>query len=172
MRRMGLDWRSATPPPTDDQWAKLYCASCPVAVECLHEAIVTNEEYGIRALGLQGRRALRRVWLSGDPVEYAAKLHEAVDRLKGADDRPWQEMRRCERCEASGISNGWVPAGRHPEDQNGPNAQCGKAVTYARGCRCWHCKLARSLRLTPQRTEEEEPQGDRHHHVPTCATPR
>jgi len=147
------------PPVTNDRRAKKVCAGCPVALPCLHSSIVNVERHGVWATGDQARRHLRRMWLASkvDPTKkgaYLDALEQAVDAMRGVDVRPETERQSCARCVASGIPMGYIPKGRHPVDLNGPDAKCGYPVTYARGCRCWHCKLARTQRPFKARLAE------------------
>lgn len=123
--------------------ARTVCGECPVRVECLDHAVTENLSDGIfggqpRAL----REWVRSRYLQG-PDTYRLALTTAMADLdaylgKPGAERAMQARRRCERCA------GWVPAGRHPIDRNGPGATCGKTSTYNKGCRCGPCRAAKS----------------------------
>lgn len=148
-------------PPRDDVMAKSICGTCAVAENCLDLSVRTAEKFGIWAAGDQHRRSLRRQWgrsmATGNWGRYYQAIAGVVEKVKGNEVRPRTPRRDCARCARSGISNGFIPAGHHPVDENGENARCGFPVTYARGCRCWHCALARAQRTSDlfiQRVEE------------------
>jgi hypothetical protein len=131
--------------------AKEYCRSCPVAHKCIDHSVRHNETLGIWGVGGARRRMLRRIWISAQVgIRTEDEYLEAVDRevriLRGTFERPFTPRRACERCKLSGLSS-HIPAGRHPEDCNGPAARCGLPSTYARGCRCWYCGFARAARV-------------------------
>lgn len=109
--------------------AKAICAECPVAVDCLQDALARREKLGIRG-GASPRR--RRVLL----VAWLQRRH---------DYSPSCTSTACEWCplvrEHLGGLSGHAES---PFDLNGPNAQHGRRSTYARGCRCGTCTFAAS----------------------------
>lgn len=137
---------------------------CPVRVECAVYAVLTKQQQGIwGGLGADGKLKWLRSVVHGSESEDDEPLGEAIDAppslvnqlryrieteqaaLRGelsgtASQRRYQEARQCERC------GDWISAGAHPPDRNTPGATCGKAVTYAKGCRCRRCEIANSLR--------------------------
>lgn len=112
------------------------CASCPVRVDCLQYALVGEakaELYGVwGGAGERGRRYLRSLWVrsphpdrvagpEGCDCEFCAALVEHERRLAAL---------------AVGEPEG------QPLVTYGAGAQHGRAVTYARGCRCDDCREA------------------------------
>jgi hypothetical protein len=107
--------------------AKAICALCPVVVDCLIDALTRREK-----LGIWGGASQRRRRVLG-PL-YAARRHEFNPSC--SDDV-------CEWCPAvlahlRNLADHEAP----PVVLNGPNAQCGRRSTYARGCRCGPCSFA------------------------------
>lgn len=134
--------------PTDPR-PKDVCAGCTVSGECLAYSIVTNQEHGVWAVGGTRRRFLRRQYLALDFEQFLKVVEAEIELLKsGFQRRDVQPARECDRCARQGLVSG-ISQGVHPEDLNGEHARCGKPVTYARGCRCWYCKLAHARRSSP-----------------------
>lgn len=141
----------SNPAPRNDVRAKEICAQCPVAAECMATSIVMNEEVGIWGIGGQRRRYLRKQYLTLSASEFAQVVMAEVELLRcGYRRTEVQPQRLCERCARQGRVS-WLAEGVFPEDTNGPGARCGKPVTYARGCRCWSCRLAHSMRISGRR---------------------
>lgn len=129
--------------------AKRVCVDCEVREQCLDHAVRNNEDVGIwGGTGEDRRRNVRRIYLlskrEGNPWLYWRALAEEANQIgrthgTNTEERPHTDLARCERCFE------WVPAGRHPIDRNGPNAQCGVVATYNKGCRCRICARAKKL---------------------------
>jgi hypothetical protein len=98
--------------------AKAVCATCPVWVECLTEAVDRRERTGI--WGGAGGAQLRTL---------------ARARRRGAAS--WEAALADHRVDLDDIAAGRRPAGA--TNANGAGATCGLAVTYSRGCRCESC---------------------------------
>lgn len=136
--------------------AKKVCVDCTVREDCLDYAVRHNEDSGIwGGLGEDRRRHVRRQYLTSivedDPWIYLNALAEETSEIgrqfgTNTEERPWTDRRRCDSCHE------WVPAGRHPVNRNGPNAQCGVASTYNKGCRCRLCGLAKTIDQRRTRT--------------------
>lgn len=136
------------PSPRNDLKAKEICAQCPVARECIMTSVATNEDRGVWGVGGQRRRYLRKQWATLDSNQFSSVVDQEVRLLRNGYERiEVQPAGSCERCARRGITSR-MAEGVRPEDVNGENARCGKAVTYARGCRCIPCKLAHSMRVT------------------------
>ncbi len=122
---MGSDeWSRAFFPSDSDTdnhgaQAKAVCATCPVWVECLTEAVDRRERTGI--WGGAGGAQLRTL---------------ARARRRGAS--AWRAALEEHRRDLEAIAAGRRPAGA--TDANGRGATCGVATTYARGCRCTACE--------------------------------
>jgi Transcription factor WhiB len=152
--------------PRNDRRAKAVCSECPVAAECMATAVAKNEEHGVWAVGGQRRRYLRRQYMNLPWAEFELVMQLEVELLRNGYARTeTQPLRKCARCERQGWT-AWLPAGVYPEDVNGLGARCGRAVTYARGCRCWYCRLAHSMRINTRishwlarATDEEDRQA-------------
>jgi WhiB family redox-sensing transcriptional regulator len=121
-------WFPAKSDGTDDsdnhgRQAKAICATCPVRLDCLVDALQRNEDGGIwGGAGEPTRRALVRV--------LPAATHQP-------DDLP--DVCGCAWCElVAAFFAGDVI------DSNGPGATHYHRVTYGRGCRCFACRLATS----------------------------
>lgn len=147
----------------DEAKAKEVCAVCPVPNECINDAVVMRTVNGIWGTGGDRRRRLRRLYLKWQATGsktakkvYLRAVQVEVDLLRGVHVRRRRPMRRCERCAKQGLTS-WIPAGVHPEDRNGDGARCNFAVTYARGCRCYYCRLAHSQRFhRPKKVKVEK----------------
>lgn len=135
---------------------------CPVAVECAVYAVLTKQQLGVwGGLGADGKLKWLRSFVHGsddgepmvdvpDPgtavvVELARRVETEQAALRGelsgtSTLREVQPARQCDRC------GDWISEGAHPPDRNTAGAKCGKAVTYAKGCRCRRCEVANSLR--------------------------
>lgn len=122
--------------------AKEVCVDCPVILDCLDHA-VRHHEVGIWGGTSTATRAVLAVAWHEGYMAYAqavAAVLAALGReLAGhPDERPVQPEQICRRC------GDQIPAGRWPNDTNGPNATCGYTATYNRGCRCKRCRDAKS----------------------------
>lgn len=152
--------RPGDPKPKD------VCARCTVSGECLTYSVVTNAEFGVWGVGGTRRRFLRRQYLTLEFDQFLKVVEGEIELLQaGFERRDVQPARECDRCARQGLVSG-VSQGVHPEDLNGEHARCGKPVTYARGCRCWYCRLAHARRSSPLRrpvidleTEDEQAYG-------------
>jgi len=140
--------------------AKGVCADCTVRVECLTYAVEVGESAGIwGGVGEDRRAGLRRVYLSGDAVEWVRALaaeadHIAVSISGFPDDRVpvWQAP--CVRC------GDRIWSGTPPPDRNGPNATCGRPSTYNRGCRCERCVLGKGRYAGKKSGANGSPRGE------------
>ena len=147
-----LPWFGATVfVPFDDDWwfperqgdpafvAKRVCAACPVREECLADALERGEEFGIwGGAGEQTRRALRR--LDGERQDAAVGRHFVrLDHLAAQG-------------KAVRIADQTVDVAY------GPNAQCGTASKYGRGCHCPRCTEAKRV---DQRARRERKRTER-----------
>jgi len=147
---------------------------CPVAEQCATWAVVSRQQAGIfGGFGADGKLKWLRALLWGnddsapevesledllaDPIEgsetldlsdliSAIRTEQAQLKIEygleeeSATQREWTPMRACGRCGDP------IPAGRHPPDRNTPGATCGVAVTYAKGCRCFRCRVSNARR--------------------------
>ena len=122
--------------------AKAICARCPVAVACLNFAVRQRITVGIYGgVNEQRRTRLRAVLLNGSALEYDEALDTAIQRTRDEVNGvapPEQDAGICQRC------GDVIDPGPRPEDRNGPNATCGLAATYNKGCRCRSCKQAKA----------------------------
>lgn len=113
-------------PETDDtdnhgRAAKAICATCPVRLDCLVDALQRNEDGGIwGGAGEPTRRALARV--------LPAATH---------DPTVLPDVCGCEWCAliTAFLAGAMI-------DSNGPGATHGLRATYNNGCRCFACRLA------------------------------
>lgn len=107
--------------------AKKVCRACPVRKSCLTYAIEQHEEHGIwGGYGEKDRRYLNRKW---------------NERECDGWGWAWSDVNcSCSWCQAllEAVRDDTV------FNSNGPNATHGLRVTYARGCRCFPCKMAAS----------------------------
>lgn len=117
-----------------------HCAECDVQLQCLHYAVQAKEEHGTwGGTSANFRKTLRKIYDTGDSLAYQRAIAKHV-RVLGVEvvgyeaeeqDKPvWQEETVCKRCGAI------IKAGTHPEDRNGPGADCGNPATYNKGSRC------------------------------------
>jgi hypothetical protein len=149
---------------------------CPVAEECAMWAVASRQQTGVfGGFGADGKLKWLRslVWGEEDDPEEPdlfdeittdtiAEFPETADlsmlidairveqeelrieyKLRGPKpktQRPFQPKTQCRRCGDT------IPSGHHPEDRNTPGATCGKAVSYAKGCRCFRCRVANAMR--------------------------
>lgn len=147
-------------PISDTILARSVCEVCPVAYECIDFSVVNCLLYGFWGVGGDRRRRLRRLYVTATTSDskkgwrdYHRALRVEADLLRGQHKRKATPLRECERCARQGVRT-HVPAGTHPEDRNGDGARCGFAVTYARGCRCYLCRLAHLARFQgPSRSD-------------------
>jgi WhiB family redox-sensing transcriptional regulator len=113
--------------------AKKICAGCPVAHECLTYAVSEHEEYGIwGGCGGSKLRALSSIWA----------------RKRQCDGYGWKRDCNCKWCTTLDrviMENAVLNA-------NGKGATHGIRVTYARGCRCFACRMAASRYSADQRS--------------------
>ena len=129
-----------------DPKPKEVCAGCTVSGECLTYSILTNQEHGVWGVGGTRRRFLRRQYLTLEFDDFLRVVEGEIELLRsGFNRREVKPAQECARCARQGLRSG-IPQGTHPEDLNGEHARCGKPVTYARGCRCWFCRLAHAKR--------------------------
>ena len=134
------------PKPPPELKPRIICGGCTVAAECITHSVVENEDNGIWGVGGTRRRFLRKQYLALERDQFLQVVAQEVELLRSGFVRTVEtEARACERCVRQGLRS-QVPKGIHPEDLNGPNARCGKPVTYARGCRCWFCRFAHAQR--------------------------
>lgn len=112
--------------------AKVICGSCPVARDCLTYAVSRREKFGIWG-GCGGTilRALRTIWVNE----------------RECDGYGWENDCDCKWCETifEVIEHG------KSLNANGDGATHGLRVTYARGCRCFPCRLVASQYNIEQR---------------------
>lgn len=132
-----------------DLWEPLgVCKSCTRGDQCLTDALVRGESYGIWdgiVFDLVGFElaAARSARAGGDHaglVEAVGEMREETERfLAGREKvRKWVDPHECTRCGSA------VGGGRHPPDVNGPRSTCGIVATYNKGCRCGPCKKGKS----------------------------
>ena len=120
------------PIPADIAWraALATCGACPVARDCLVEAVVNghgkSEKLGIRAgLSSDKRRPLRRAYVLHGWRALAALVEEHVSRLEaGLVSVPVDELEP-----------------DTPGDRNTSGVTHGKRSTANRGCPCDACRL-------------------------------
>lgn len=114
--------------------AKSWCRRCPVRVDCLVDALVYRDAYGI--------------WGgTGEPVRRMLQTKRA--------DHPVEDFDAgcgCPFCRAvvahfeklDGVRSG-------PVVSYGPNARCGTAAKFGRGCRCEACAAAKHEQMRRER---------------------
>ncbi|MBV6448552.1 WhiB family transcriptional regulator [Nitrosomonas sp.] len=102
--------------------AKQICASCPIIVGCLVDALEGRIDHGIwGGAGESERRLLGRLYHNRrrDPQRWAEALRRHISALTGC--------------------------GEELVNRNGPGASCGKAATFNRGCRCAACACDKAM---------------------------
>ena len=113
--------------------AKKICAACPVSKHCLTYAVENHEESGIwGGCGEKDRRFLYRKW-----------------NKRECAGRGWLEGCECPWCLTLDLA---INQRSTVFNSNGEGATHGIRVTYARGCRCYACKMSASLYSLEQRS--------------------
>jgi WhiB family redox-sensing transcriptional regulator len=140
------EWAASFFPASEDggdnhgAQAKAVCATCPVWVDCLTEAVDAREKCGI--WGGAGGAQLR-------------ELSRA--RRRGAD--AWHQALEAHRLDLDDIAAGRRPAGARVA--YGAGAVHGRPATYSKGCRCEACQWGAVARARAR------PQRGRVHHLAT-----
>ncbi len=161
----------------DPTEARQLCAGCPVRVECLTDTVtlpdVPTEGVWAGTNSRRHRQTLARAWryrhhdrpypVDPDcPWSTAVAFHfSALDVTAGAvpdhlldldaghtptrAPAPPPADTVCDRCGDP------IDRPRSVADRNGPNATCGHASTYSRGCSCRSCTLAHAERRAAER---------------------
>lgn len=106
-------------------------------------AMETNERDGTYGgVSAQRRKALRRIWKTATAAEFSRALVDEMIEL--GRKTGVKQPRRLIPAHSCGRCGALVPEGRWPLDGNGPDALCGSASTYNKGCRCLGCVEAKA----------------------------